>query len=124
MGQEDTTTMDEATARRRSTLEEQRIHLRAEMVSQGADPDSDEVTFIDDSGFADRSHNTEERSRLISVAAALRSNLRDVDRALAKFEVGTYGVCERCAEPIASERLDALPWAILCIRCKHEGVKA
>lgn len=116
--------MDEATARRRSTLEEQRIHLRAEMVSQGADPDSDEVTFIDDSGFADRSHNTEERSRLISVAAALRSNLRDVDRALAKFEVGTYGACERCAEPIASERLDALPWAILCIRCKHEGVKA
>lgn len=124
MGQEDRTTMDEATARRRSALEEQRIHLRAEMVSQGADPDSDEVTFIDDAGFADRSHNTEERSRLISVAAALRSNLRDVDRALAKFEAGTYGVCERCAEPIASERLDALPWAILCIRCKHEGVKA
>lgn len=124
MGQEDRTTMDEAAARRRSALEEQRIHLRAEMVSQGADPDSDEVTFIDDAGFADRSHNTEERSRLISVAAALRSNLRDVDRALAKFEAGTYGVCERCAEPIASERLDALPWAILCIRCKHEGVKA
>ena len=49
---------------------------------------------MDDSGFADRSHNTEERSRLISVARALRSNLRDVDRALAKMDAGTYGRCE------------------------------
>lgn len=116
--------MDEVMSRRQSELEEQRNHLRAEIVSQGADPDSDEVTFIDDAGFADRSHNTEERSRLISVAAALRSNLRDVDRALVKIAVGTYGVCERCGEPIASERLDALPWAMLCIRCKQEGVRA
>lgn len=113
--------MDDATARRRTVLVEQRSHLRAELASQGADPDSDEVTFIDDAGFADRSHNTEERSRLISVAAALRSNLRDVERALSKFEVGAFGVCERCGEPIASERLDALPWAILCIRCKQKG---
>ena len=116
--------MDEATARHRTTLEEQRDHLRTEIVSQGADPDSDEVTFIDDSGFADRSHSTEERSRLISVVRALRSNLRDVDRALAKLETGTYGTCERCGDPIAPERLDALPWAMLCIRCKQEGVRA
>ncbi len=114
--------MDEATMRLRMALEEQRSHLRAEIVSQGADPDSDEVTFSADSGFADRSHNTEERSRLISVASALRSNLRDVDRALAKIHVGSYGACERCGAPIAAERLDALPWAILCIRCKQEGI--
>lgn len=114
--------MDEATMRRRTALEEQRTHLRAEIMSQGADPESDEVTFSADSGFADRSHNTEERSRLISVASALRSNLRDVDRALAKIHAGTYGACERCGDPIATERLDALPWAMLCIRCKQEGV--
>ena len=114
--------MDEGVTRRQAALEDHRSHLRAEIASQGADPDSDEATFIHDAGFADRSHNTEERSRLISIAAALRSNLRDVDRALAKIEAGTYGVCERCGEPIASERLDALPWAILCFRCKQEGV--
>ncbi len=114
--------MDEATVGRRTALEDQRTHLRTEIVSQGADPDSDEVTFSADAGFADRSHNTEERSRLISVAAALRSNLRDVDRALAKIDAGTYGTCERCGAPIAAERLDALPWAMLCIRCKQGGI--
>jgi DnaK suppressor protein len=115
--------MHETDATRRATLEEQREHLRAEITSLGADPDSDEVTFVDDAGFADRSHNTEERSRLISVARALRSNLRDVDRALGKMDAGTYGSCERCGRPIAPERLDALPWAMLCIACKQEGVR-
>ncbi|HET9309762.1 MAG TPA: TraR/DksA family transcriptional regulator [Actinomycetota bacterium] len=113
--------MDEPGAARRAALLEQRDHLRAEITSLGADPDSDEATFVDDAGFADRSHNTEERSRLISVARALRSNLHDVDRALAKLDAGTYGTCERCGRPIAPERLDALPWATLCIDCKQEG---
>lgn len=114
--------MDESGAGRRAALMAQREHLRDEIISQGADPDSDEVNFVEDAGFADRSHSTEERSRAISVVRALRSNLRDVDRALAKIDAGTYGTCERCGRPIGAERLDALPWALLCIDCKHEGV--
>ena len=49
---------------------------------------------------------------------ALRSNLHDVDRALAKMDAGTYGTCERCGNPITEERLEAIPWALLCIDCK------
>lgn len=108
--------------RMRSMLEEQRSNLRREIEEQGADPGTDEVAFVDDAGFSDRSHSTEERSRLISVVKALRSNLRDVERALAKMDAGTYGSCERCGRPIAAERLEALPWALLCIECKQKGV--
>jgi RNA polymerase-binding protein DksA len=99
----------------RDELHRHRDHLRAEIESQGAEPDSDDVTFVEDAGFADRSHRTEERSRVISLVRALRSNLHDVDRALARIEDGTYGTCERCGAPIALERLEALPWASLCI---------
>lgn len=106
----------------RAVLTEHRANLREEIEGQGADPDSDEVTFVDDAGFSDRSHSTEERSKLISVVRALRSNLHDVERALAKMDAGTYGTCERCGRPIAPERLEALPWAMLCIDCKHKGV--
>lgn len=113
--------MDDPAGRHGASLTEQRTHLREEIGALGADPDSDEVTFVDDAGFADRSHSTEERSRLISVARALRSNLRDVDRALSKVEAGTYGGCERCGRAISEERLDALPWALLCIDCKQRG---
>jgi DnaK suppressor protein len=112
--------LDDATlATLRDELRRHRDALRAEIGAQGAEPDTDDVTFVEDAGFADRSHRTEERSRLISLVRALRSNLRDVDRALAKVDAGTYGTCERCGTAIAPERLEALPWAVLCIR--HAG---
>jgi len=99
-------------------LSRQRDDLRREIQDYDADPDSDEVVFDADAGFSDRSHSTEERSRVIAVVRALRSNLHDVDRALMKLDAGTYGTCERCGEPIGEERLEAIPWALLCIDCK------
>lgn len=111
---------EELVERMREALTEQRAHLRREIADQGADPDSDEVSFVDDAGFSDRSHSTQERSRLISVVEALRSNLADVDRALGRIDAGTYGSCERCGEPIDPARLEARPWALLCIECKQK----
>ncbi len=109
--------LDSATlARLRDELERQRDHLRAEIASLGADPDTDDVTFADDGGFADRSHSTEERSRVIALVEAHRATLRSVEHALAAIDRGTYGTCERCGDPIAVERLEAIPWAVLCIR--------
>lgn len=105
-------------ASRRHVLEEQERSLRREMDELGADPDADEVAFEADPGFSDRSHSTEERGRVIATARALRANLRDVERALAKLDDGTYGRCDRCGGPIGDERLDAIPWALLCIDCK------
>ena len=47
---------------------------------------------------------------------------RDVERAIAKMDASTYGTCERCGNAIPPERLEALPWAVLCIDCKQKGV--
>lgn len=114
--------LDEGTfARLRDELTRHRDSLRAEIRVQGADPDSDDVAFVEDSGFADRGHSSEERSQVISVVRALRSNLRDVEQGLAKMVAGTYGICERCGQAISIERLEALPWAVLCIDCKQGG---
>lgn len=114
--------LDEATLTRlRDELSRHRTFLRAEIGSQGADPDSDDVEFVSDAGFADRGHSTGERSQVITVVRALRSNLRDVERALSKMDGGTYGICERCGQPITVERLEALPWAVLCIDCKQQA---
>jgi RNA polymerase-binding protein DksA len=46
--------------------------------------------------------------------------LADIDAALKRIEGGTYGICTNCGEPIAVERLEALPWATLCIDCKRD----
>ncbi|HEX6330610.1 MAG TPA: TraR/DksA C4-type zinc finger protein [Actinomycetota bacterium] len=105
----------------RTALEEQRLNLRKEIADQGGDPDSDDASIDVERGFADSAHSTAERARLLSVMKALRSNLRWVGRALTKLDRGTYGVCERCGNPIPIERLEALPWAILCVDCARKG---
>ena len=46
--------------------------------------------------------------------------LAEIDAALKRIEEGTYGVCSNCAKPIPEERLEALPWATLCIDCQRE----
>ena len=41
--------------------------------------------------------------------------LAEIDAALKRIEDGTYGTCNTCGKPIGEERLEALPWATLCI---------
>ena len=106
------------TNERRLTLEDQRSTLRGELAALGADPDRDEVTFAGDAGFSDRSHSTEERAHVLATAETLRTNLREVERALVKIDEGTGDVCDRCGEPIGAERLAAIAWATLCLDCK------
>ncbi|HET9723500.1 MAG TPA: TraR/DksA C4-type zinc finger protein [Actinomycetota bacterium] len=105
----------------RAALEQQRENLRREIQDQGGDPDSDDAEIDVERGFADSAHAAAERARTLSVMKALRANLRWVDRAITKMDLGTYGICELCGAPIGLERLEALPWAILCIDCKRKG---
>ncbi len=46
--------------------------------------------------------------------------LVEIDAALARIDDGTYGTCSRCGRPIGAERLDAVPYATLCIEDKRE----
>lgn len=51
----------------------------------------------------------------------LQETLRKVEEALERFEAGTYGICQRCGEPIDLARLEALPYATLCFRCQQHS---
>ena len=46
--------------------------------------------------------------------------LTEIDAALTRIEDGTYGICANCGKQIAEERLEARPWATLCIDCQRE----
>jgi DnaK suppressor protein len=46
--------------------------------------------------------------------------LRDVHAALRRIHDGSYGVCAHCEEEITQRRLNALPWASLCVACQEE----
>jgi DnaK suppressor protein len=62
---------------------------------------------------------TEAISRLtdIGVGRSLETGLARTERALAKLDEGSYGICDACGEPIAPARLRAMPDGVLCVAC-------
>jgi DnaK suppressor protein len=103
-------------------LEEQRDTFRTQLSEAGADPDDPNLENLEgfDFGFADSAQSTAERSKVLAVIERAREGLKEVMHALEKIEKGTYGLCERCGEPIAPERLEALPATRLCLSCKQK----
>jgi RNA polymerase-binding protein DksA len=47
--------------------------------------------------------------------------LSEIDGALKRIDDGTYGICANCGQEIRAERLEAYPWASLCIDCKRRA---
>jgi DnaK suppressor protein len=55
-----------------------------------------------------------------SCAESTTNELQEIDDALARLRDGTFGRCEDCDHPIPAARLDAIPYARLCIACKSQ----
>ena len=72
-----------------------------------------------DEEYADAGTATFERERDLSLVNNVVDLMERIDKALAKIEDGTYGLCERCGKPIEKLRLKALPYANLCIKDKQ-----
>jgi DnaK suppressor protein len=97
---------------------------RASLVEQVADLDAEaDVNNWREGGFdddpADAGSASFERETAQSLSNHARSLLLQIDDALRRMDAGTYGTCERCGERIEPERLEALPYARLCLDCKR-----
>ncbi|GAB3298272.1 TraR/DksA family transcriptional regulator [Parasphingorhabdus pacifica] len=58
-----------------------------------------------------------ERAQVQGLLTDARRELEALERAATRLKEGTYGVCERCGNTIAPERLEALPATTTCITC-------
>ena len=96
---------------RRRELEEE----LARLVARQSDP-SQNVSF--GKRIGDGTTEAVERYNRTAAATPMAANVVEIDRALEKLEEGTYGLCEDCGEAIPQERLDVVPWATTCVRCR------
>ncbi len=51
-----------------------------------------------------------------------RRTLKEIESALTRMQKGEYGMCDSCGVAIPKARLDALPWARLCIHCAERAL--
>lgn len=61
---------------------------------------------------------TLELEKRLALGKNISDTLAKIEHALQKYEAGTYGLCDSCGQVIEQERLEALPQASLCLKCK------
>ncbi len=83
------------------------------------DEEIDELSYTDDNHPADTATATLGREIDYTLGGNSSEVLVQINEALRRIEEGTYGICASCGREIAPERLEAYPWASLCIDCKR-----
>lgn len=73
-----------------------------------------------DNHSADLGSETFERGKDIGLKGNAEAIIDKINEALVRIDEGTYGWCEWCGAPINEERLEAVPYTSLCLRCKSE----
>ena len=111
----------------RALLQEERArvaaaleYLHAENPGSLEEATGELVSGSADNHMADTATETFERELDYTLEDNSGAVLAAIDAALKRIDEGTYGTCTRCGRPISEERLEALPYAELCIDCKRE----
>ena len=111
---------------RRALLEEKRrvehalATLRDEH-SGSLDEEVEEIAATSDNHLAETATATLGREIDYTLGENSEQVLSEIDAALKRIEEGTYGTCVNCGGEIPRERLEANPWASLCIDCKRRA---
>ena len=95
--------------------EKERLHIERGEYVEKAENASD-YDYYDP---ADSAVETSEYSKDFAIEENVRDMLQRIDEALRKIEDGSYGICDRCHNPIHPNRLRAIPYATLCIDCQE-----
>jgi RNA polymerase-binding protein DksA len=97
---------------------EQELHDIMERTSHAADFEmATEISTYDDHP-ADLASETFEREKDLALEGNIQDLLDKVNTALEKIDEGTYGICDSCSVEINASRIEALPWASLCLNCQ------
>ncbi len=110
----------EALLAERATYLEQANSLREEADSLISESEPGDIQFDEESGEGGTS--TVDRERDLALSAQALAAVEEINYALHKIEIGKYGICESCGELIVRDRLEALPYARLCVACKSGGL--
>ena len=73
--------------------------------------------------MADQGSDTMEREKNVFLVSSKGNDLYEIDQALLRIKDAKYGNCLHCGKDIERERLEAMPYARLCIKCRQEEEK-
>jgi RNA polymerase-binding protein DksA len=97
------------------------LELKAEIISNlvsGNEDFKQIVEGMDPKDVADIASDDIDRKMIEALGSQELKRLKGIDSALTRIEQGKYGLCMKCGKRIPQDRLEAIPYALMCIECK------
>jgi RNA polymerase-binding protein DksA len=96
-------------------------NLKSEIISNliASNEDFKEIVEgMDPKDLADIASDDIDRKMIEAIGAQDLKRLKLIDSALTRIQQGKYGLCMKCGKRIPQDRLEAIPYALMCIECK------
>jgi DnaK suppressor protein len=103
-------------AQRKKLLDKQRQMIDSYMRDRAAGNEQPEDGIQD---LADKAANAYSKELNFSLSDADRDTLMQIEEALERLKDNQYGACANCSNDISEKRLEAVPWATMCIDCQE-----
>ena len=104
-------------------MERSLLELKSELVENLVANNKDFkeiVEGIDPKDLADIASDDIDRKMIEALGSQELNRLRLIDSAITRIKQGKYGICIKCDKRIPQKRLEAIPYALMCIECKSE----
>jgi RNA polymerase-binding protein DksA len=104
-------------------MEEALLELKAEIVKNlvaGNNDFKEIMEGIEPKDAVDIASDDIDRKMIEAIGIQELKRLKQIESALTRIKQGKYGLCIKCAKRIPAERLQAIPFAMMCIECKSE----
>lgn len=103
-------------------IEEMLIKMRDRLTGQITALSDDTLKYVDDSSSEDRTDDFD-REFALNLVSTEQDSVFEIDSALRRIREGTYGSCDFCGCAIEKARLQALPFARMCVKCQSAQEK-
>ncbi|MDR2741534.1 MAG: TraR/DksA family transcriptional regulator [Treponema sp.] len=107
----------ELVVRMEKSLTNLKMEIIANLVSSNEDF-KEIVEGMDPKDLADIASDDIDRKMIEALGSQDLKRLKLIDSALTRIQQGKYGLCVKCGKRIPQERLEAIPYALMCIECK------
>lgn len=97
-------------------LKKQLLEMQTELRNRVANTEDEERAEVQREGERDNAHLWEQSEVRDGLDDEATAELREISQAMARMDSGDYGYCVTCGEEIPEARLEAVPYAITCIK--------
>jgi RNA polymerase-binding protein DksA len=108
-------------------MEEALLELKREILNKLAESSKDFRTIAEGTeakDLVDAASDDIDKKMIETLGSKEQNRLKLIDNAIVRIKGGKYGLCMKCGKRISQNRLEAIPYALMCVDCQSQDERS